>query len=247
MTPALPAYPAYKETGIPWLGRIPAHWTLKRFKVLFRERVEKGLPHEPLLAATQNKGVVLKERYENRTMLPMKDLHLLKLVMKGDFVISLRSFQGGIEFAHDQGIISPAYTVLHLLNRDSHGYLAYLFKSRPFIDNLSLYVTGIRQGQNIDYTKLSRSRLPLPPPEEQRLIARYLDWADARIARLIAARERQAALLEEYKQALIHQAVTGRIDVRTGKPYAEYKDSGVAWLGKVPKHWEVRRLKQVSK
>ncbi|RMH21088.1 MAG: restriction endonuclease subunit S, partial [Gammaproteobacteria bacterium] len=223
-------YPAYKDSGIPWLGRIPAHWELRRIKTLLRQRSEKGYPEEPLLAATQTKGVVRKENYENRTVLALKDLHLLKLVKVGDFVISLRSFQGGLEYAREQGIISPAYTILYPVDEGNHAYLAKLFKSKPFIENLNLYVTGIRQGQNIDYVKLSRSSIPLPPLAEQRAIARYLDWADSRIRRLIRARQRQIKLLEEYKQALIHQAVTGQVDVRTGQPYPAYKDSGVEWL-----------------
>ena len=98
-------------------------------------------PNEPLLAATQTKGVVPKEQYENRTVLALKDLHLLKLVCEGDFVISLRSFQGGIEYARGQGIISPAYTILYPRNPRMKVYLARLFKSKPYVENLNLYVT----------------------------------------------------------------------------------------------------------
>ncbi|CEO89556.1 hypothetical protein [Syntrophaceticus schinkii] len=105
-------YEEYKEVDLPWLERIPSHWGQRKVKYLFDERVEKGYPDETLLAATQNKGVVPKHMYENRTVVAQKDLHLLKLVKKGDFVISLRSFQGGIEYAYYQGIISPAYTIM---------------------------------------------------------------------------------------------------------------------------------------
>ena len=120
-------YSLYKDSGLLWLGKIPEHWQLRKIKYLFRERSEKGYPDEPLLAATQTKGVVLKEQYENRTVLALKDLHLLKLVKKGDFVISLRSFQGGIELAHNQGIISPAYTILKPLPVINPGYYSKLF------------------------------------------------------------------------------------------------------------------------
>ena len=238
-------YPAYRESGLDWLGEVPEHWELRRTKALLKQRSEKEFPNEPLLAATQTKGVVRKEQYENRTVLALKDLHLLKLVRVGDFVISLRSFQGGIEYARERGIISPAYTVLFPVRPDDHGYLAHLFKSAPYVENLSLFVTGIRQGQNIDYARLARSRLPLPPLSEQRAIVRYLDRADRRIRRYIRAKERLIELLEERKRALIHEAVTGRFDVRTGQPYPAYKDSGVEWLGKVPEHWERRRLKTI--
>ena len=242
----LTPYPDMKDSDMEWLGAVPEHWDLCRMKTLFLRRNEKGHPNEPLLAATQTKGVVRKEHYENRTVLAMKDLHLLKLVQVNDFVISLRSFQGGIEYARQRGIISPAYTVLYPVRREDHGYLAHLFKSTPYIQNLSLSVTGIRQGQNIDYEKLSRSRLPIPPLMEQASIVRFLDHADRRIRRYIRAKERLIELLEEQKQTIIHQAVTGQFDVRTGQPYPAYKDSGVKWLGQVPKHWTVRRVKQVA-
>ena len=237
------SYPATKYSGADWLGDVPEHWELRRTKTLLKQRTEKGHPNEPLLAATQTKGVVRKDQYENRTVLAMKDLHLLKLVRVADFVISLRSFQGGIEYARERGIISPAYTVLFPVQADHHGFLAHLFKSAPYVENLSLFVTGIRQGQNIDYARLARSRLPLPPSAERRAIVRFLDHADRRLQRYIRAKERLIELLEEQKQAIIHQAVTGQIDVRTGQPYPAYKDCGVEWLREVPAHWEARRLK----
>ncbi len=237
MTPRLKPYPAMKDSGVQWLGEVPEHWELRRTKTILRERVEKGFPKEPLLAATQTKGVVRKEQYENRTVLALKDLHLLKLVREGDFVISLRSFQGGIEYAREQGIISPAYTVLRPVDDQWHGFLSWIFKSKPYVQDLSLFVTGIRQGQNIDYEKLSRSALPLPPLREQTAIVRYLQYADRRIRRYIHAKQKLIKLLEEEKQAIIHRAVTRGLD-----PDVPMKDSGVEWLGEVPEHWEVKKV-----
>ena len=231
-------YPACKPSGVPWLGDVPEHWDVRRTKTLLRERSEKGRPSEALLAATQTKGVVRKEQYESRTVLALKDLHLLKLVKIGDFVISLRSFQGGIEYAREQGIISPAYTILYPWDSSLHDYLALLFKSKPYLENLTLHVTGIRQGQNIDYSELSRSYLPLPPLPEQRAIVRYLDHVDRRIRRYVSAKRKLIALLEEEKQAVINQAVTRGLD-----PNVRLKPSGVEWLGDVPEHWEVQRAK----
>ncbi len=241
MTHDLKPYPAYKDSGVPWLGEVPEHWWLFRTKHVLRERSQKGFPDEPLLAATQSKGVVRKESYENRTVLALKDLHLLKLVRSGDFVISLRSFQGGIEYAHEQGIISPAYTVLYPTDASTHGFLAWLFKSKPYIDNLTLHVTGIRQGQNIDYDRLRRSDLPLPPPAEQSAIVRLLDHIDRRIRRYIRAKRRLIALLNEQKQVLIHHAVTRGLD-----PNVRLKPSGVECLGEVPEHWTIVPLKSTS-
>ena len=234
-------YPSMKDSGVPWLGEVPAHWELRRTKTLLAERSEKGFPDEPLLAATQTKGVVRKEHYENRTVLAMKDLHLLKVVRVGDFVISLRSFQGGIEYARDSGIISPAYTILYPVEQNHHAYLSQVFKSKPYIANLSLFVTGIRQGQNVDYEKLARSRLPIPPLSEQTAIVRFLDYADRRIRRYIRAKQKLIALLEEQEQAIIHQAVTRGLD-----PNVRIKPSGVEWLGDVPEHWQVRHLGRIG-
>jgi type I restriction enzyme, S subunit len=233
----LKPYPAYKDSGVLWLGEVPDHWKLQRMKTILKERSQKGFPDEPLLAATQTKGVVRKEEYENRTVLAQKDLHLLKLVRINDFVISLRSFQGGIEYAREQGIISPAYTILYPVDAQNHGFLSLLLKSKPYIENLTLFVTGIRQGQNIDYVKLGRSELPLPPLPEQPAIVRYLDYMDRRIRRYIRTKQKLIKLLEEQKQAIIHQAVTRGLD-----PNVKLKPSGVKWLGDVPEHWEVRQL-----
>ena len=236
----LKPYGAYKDSGLAWLGQVPEHWGQRRMKFLFKERSQKGFPDEPLLAATQIKGVVRKEDYGTRTVTAMKDFHLLKLVETGDFVISLRSFEGGIEVAHCRGIISPAYTVLTPTHDASQAYYGRFFKSPDFIRSLTLFVTGIREGQNIDYERMSRAYMPLPPIEEQLAIGRFLDWANGRLERTVRAKRRVIALLNEQKQAIIHRAVTRGLD-----PDAPLKPSGIEWLGEIPQHWEIRPLKAV--
>jgi len=238
MIAALKPYDDYKETGLPWASVVPKHWKTRRSKVLFCERIQKGFPDEPLLAATQSKGVVRKEDYGERTVTVTKDFHLLKLVEKGDFVISLRSFEGGIEISHTRGIISPAYTVLTARDEAKNSFFKHFFKSRDFIQSLTLFVTGIREGQNIDYERLSRAELPLPSDQEQELIGRFLDHAHGRIDRAIRAKRKVIALLNEQKQAIIHKAVTRGLN-----PDAPLKPSGIPWLGDIPAHWEVKRIK----
>ena len=242
MIEGLKPYADYKESGLPWLGRCPKHWSVRRTKILFHERVQKGFPNEPLLAATQAKGVVKKEDYETRTVTAQKDLHLLKLVEVGDYVISLRSFQGGIEVAHCRGIISPAYTVLNPRKSATSGYYSHFFKAKPFIDSLSLFVTGIREGQNIDYERLSRAEMPLPPTEEQAAIVRFLDHANRKIDGFIRAKRKLIGLLNEQKQAIIHRAVTRGLN-----PNAPLKPSGIPWLGDIPAHWEARAFARMSR
>jgi type I restriction enzyme S subunit len=236
----LKPYPGYRESEMPWVGRMPSHWSQRRMKFLFAERAQKGFPDEPLLAATQTKGVVRKEDYGTRTVTATKDFHLLKLVETGDFVVSLRSFEGGLEIAHCRGIISPAYTVLRPSSDAQPGYYSRFFKSRDFISGLTLFVTGIREGQNIDYARLSRAYMPLPPAEDQLAIGRFLDWANGRLERAIRAKRKVIALLNEQKQSIIHCAVTRGLD-----PSVPIKPSGIPWLGNVPQHWEVLALKRV--
>jgi type I restriction enzyme S subunit len=241
MIEGLKPYAEYKESGLPWLGRCPKNWSVRRAKILFLERVQKGFPNEPLLAATQTKGVVKKEDYGTRTVTAQKDLHLLKLVEVGDYVISLRSFQGGIEVAHCRGIISPAYTVLKPRITASSGYYSHFFKAKPFIESLSLFVTGIREGQNIDYERLSRAELPMPSEAEQAAIVRFLDYANRKIDGFIRAKRKLIGLLNEQKQAIIHRAVTRGLN-----PDVPMKPSGIPWLGEIPGHWEVMRLGRIA-
>jgi type I restriction enzyme S subunit len=238
MIPDLKPYQEYRESGLQWLGKVPRHWQQRRMKFLFRERIQKGFPDEPLLAATQTKGGVRKEDYGLRTVTASKDLHLLKLVEPGDFVISLRSFQGGIEIAYHRGIISPAYTVLAPRSELDRGYYSRFFKSAEFINSLKLFVTGIREGQNIDYERLSRAFMPLPPLEEQASIGHFLNWAAGRLEQAIRAKRKVIALLNEQKQGIIHRAVTRGLN-----PTVPLKPSNIPWLGDIPQHWKVKRIK----
>ena len=196
-------YEAYDSFLDIWVNEIPAHWETHKMKYLFHERSEKGYPDEPLLVASQNMGVVPKKVYGNRTVEAQKDLHLLKLVRVGDFVISLRSFQGGLEYAYYQGIISPAYTVLTPHEPITAGYFRYLAKSKLFIGLLTLCVTGIREGQNIDYEKLRNHSLPVPPRTEQDQIVRYLDWQVSKINRLIAAKRKEIDAIHDMEHLYI--------------------------------------------
>lgn len=202
-----------KDSGIPWIGEIPEHWTTRKIKFLFKERSEKGYPNEPVLCATQKYGVIPQSMYENRVVVVNKGLEGLKLVKEGDFVISLRSFQGGIEYAHYQGIISAAYTVLSPSSEVNSDYIKYLFKSHPFIELLKTCVTGIREGQNINYDLLRKSSIMLPPLSEQQAIVAYIDEKLQKIDQYKSDLQREIDYLKEFKQRLISDAVTGQLCV----------------------------------
>lgn len=226
------------KTNEAWLPMIPSQWELKKIKWSFKERSEKGYPDEPLLVASQNMGVVPKNVYGKRTVEALKDLDKLKLVKVGDYVVSLRSFQGGIEYAYYQGIISPAYTIMRPNPDFCSAYYKFLFKSAPFIKLLTTCVTGIREGQNIDYGKLKNHYIPVPPRAEQDQIVRFLDWKVSEINKLIGIRRKEIQELEDLKSRVIYHTVLGEDNVIENK-----KDTGIGWIGKVPENWDLRRIK----
>jgi type I restriction enzyme S subunit len=203
-----------KDSGIRWIGNVPEHWEKRKFQYLFKERSEKNHPNEPILCATQSHGVIPQSMYENRVVVVNTGFEGLKLVKKGDFVISLRSFQGGIEYAHYQGIISAAYTILYI-NTDclDADYIRILFKSFPFINLLKICVTGIREGQNINNDLLKKQFIPVPPIDEQKQIVAYINERVSSIDTQISSIEKQIANLNEYKQSLISDVVTGKVKV----------------------------------
>lgn len=203
-----------KDSGISWIGQIPEHWEVRRLKYCFTERTEKNHPNEPILCATQSRGVIPQSMYENRVVVVNKGFEGLKFVKEGDFVISLRSFEGGIEYAYYQGIISAAYTILTPNNIKHTEYFKHLFKSFTFIQLLQTCVTGIREGQNINYSLLSRKFIPIPPLSEQEAIVAYIDQKCEKINAMVADIEKEINYLKEYKQRLIADAVTGAINVQ---------------------------------
>ncbi|MCU0440470.1 MAG: restriction endonuclease subunit S [Raineya sp.] len=231
-----------KNTEAIWLPQIPEHWELVKVRHLFKESTKKGFPNETLLVASQEHGVVSKDAYGKRTVEATKDFHNLKLVEQGDFVISLRSFQGGIELAHERGIISPAYTIMKETRQIDKRYFKNLFKSPPFISLMTLCVKGIREGQNIDYPTFKNEYLPFPPLEEQQAIATYLDKKNEQIDKFIRNKERLIELLEEEKRGKINIAITRGIESTK-----QLKGTGIAWLGNIPFNWSVKKLKYITK
>jgi type I restriction enzyme S subunit len=203
-----------KDSGQIQFGEIPAHWDSVKMKYCFTQRSEKGFPNEPVLCATQSKGVIPQSLYENRVVVVNKGFEGLKLVKVGDFVISLRSFQGGIEYAYYQGIISAAYTILTPKDERNSQYFKYLFKSHPFIQLLQTCVTGIREGQNINYAVLGNNFIPIPPIEEQNAIVEYIEAKTNSIDKMIDALKAEIDRLTEYKQRLISDVVTGQLNVQ---------------------------------
>lgn len=201
------------ESGIEWIGKIPSHWVNVRGKNVFIEKSKKGYPNQPLLAASQKLGVVLKTMLESRSMEAQKDFENFKLVEVNDFVISLRSFEGGIETAFFKGIISPVYTVFHATKGLNIDYYKYLFKCTAFISHLQTMITGIRDGQSIKFFEIQSTYFPLPPFEEQKAIAAYLDSKTKIIESIIKNIVSQIDALKDLRKTLINDVVTGKLKV----------------------------------
>lgn len=206
-------YTDVANTGIAWLPQIPQHWKVRKLKYAFDERSDKGYPNEPLLVSSQNMGVVLKSVYGKRTVEALKDLDKLKLVKVGDYVVSLRSFQGGIEYAYYQGIISPAYTIMEPHKDCKSDYYKFLLKSAPFIKLLTTCVTGIREGQNVDYKKLRNVEIPIPPRAEQDQIVRFLDWKVSKINKKVALKRRSLDLIKELINSAFAALVENKAEI----------------------------------
>lgn len=234
-------YSEYKDSGVQWLGEIPSHWELLKMKYAFKERSEKNHPNEEPLCATQSRGVIPQSLYEGRVVVVNKGFEGLKLVKVGDFVISLRSFQGGIEYAYYQGIISAAYTVLQPKESDMAPYFKYMFKSHDYIQLLQTCVTGIREGQNINYPLLAKKAVPIPPMEEQHAIVSYLDTKCSKLDTFISNKEKEITLLQEMKQRVIADAVTRGLN-----PNVKFKPTNIPWLPEIPEHWNMVKLKALT-
>lgn len=231
-------YEKYKDSGVDWIGKIPKQWNILKLKFLFKDVSIKNRPDLDLLSVTQDQGVVPRSMVENRMVMPTGNLESFKVISKGDFAISLRSFEGGLEYSEYEGLISPAYTVLKSQKEINDNYFKFLFKSKAFIAELQLSIVGIREGKNISYEELKYSYTPIPPLIEQRAIAIFLDDKTSKIEQTIAIKEKEIELLKERRQILIQKAVTKGLDGNV-----KLKDSGVEWIGEIPEHWEVRKLK----
>ena len=241
---SLKPYSTYKDSSMPWLGKVPAHWEVRRGKMLFQPiDVRSRTGEEELLTVSSERGVVPRAS-ANVTMFKAESYVGYKLCWPDDLVInSLWAWARGLGLSRYHGIVSSAYGVYRLLPKckTSSQFIHNLVRSTPFQWELQVRSKGIwvSRLQLTDEAFLG-APFPLPSLPEQTAIVRFLDHADRRIRRYIRAKQKLIALLEEQKQAIIHQAVTGQIDVRTGQSYPAYKPSGVEWLGDVPAHWEIR-------
>lgn len=240
------AQTSMKDSGVPWLGRVPSHWDVVQSRRLFSERNEKAKPDDLQLTVSQKYGLLpqaeFMEREGRRVVIVQKGHDILKRVCAGDFVISMRSFQGGLEWSGYEGSVSSAYVPLYPIKWVVPRYFRWLFKSSTYIQALQSTSDLVRDGQALRFENFSKVPLPVVPTVEQEQIAGHLDRATTRIDALVAKKTRFIELLREKRQALITRAVTRGLD-----PTVSMKDSGVEWLGEMPAHWRASRLKHLMR
>lgn len=220
VTKGLDSNAPMKDSGIEWVGEIPASWDVLRGKYVFVQRNQKGNSKQlQLLSPTQKYGVIPQERYEELSgMRAVKlneqaDLALMKTIHTGDFCISLRSFQGGFEYCECEGVVSPAYQVFYSVKPIVNGYYKYLFKETGFIEKMNSYTMTLRDGKNIAFDDFGNTYIPVPSLPEQQAIADYLDAKCSEIDQVIAQKQEQLSTLADYKKSLIYEYVTGKKEV----------------------------------
>ncbi len=203
-----------------WYGQIPYEWKELKGKYVFKQRNDRGNNVcLQLLSPTQKYGVIPQDKYEELTGMNAVKLNdstnyaLLKTIHKGDYCISLRSFQGGFEYSEYEGVVSPAYQVFYPIITIADGYYKYLFKEKGFIDVMNSYTMSLRDGKNIAFDDFGDTFIPVPPLDEQQEIADYLDNKCAEIEQIIADKKTQIETLDGYKKSLIYEYVTGKKEV----------------------------------
>ena len=239
MTP----YPTYKPTGLPWLPQIPEHWKLVRNKNVLSEQkdiVGENASQYNLLSLTLS-GVILRDMENCKGKFPA-EFDSYKIIHPGNIIFCLFDIDEtprGVGLSPHAGMITGAYDVFSI-NISEPRFLFYYYLN---IDNqkaLKPYYTGLRKVVNV--SRFLGLQFPVPPPDEQAQIVRYLDSMTAKINKLIRAKKKQIALLQEQKQAIINQAVTKGLN-----PNAEMKDSGNPDIGLIPTHWELKIFSKISR
>ena len=214
---------------------------MTKLRHILTSAAERNRPDLPLLSVVREKGVILRDLdnpEDNHNIVP-EDLTNYKVVHQGQFAMNkMKAWQGSYGVSPCEGVVSPAYFIFDIKGVDGIFFHSAV-RSRAYVPFFNQASDGVRIGQ-WDLAPEQMREIPflVPPPEEQAAIVRFLDHADEQIQRYIASKERLIALLEEERQALVHQAVTRGLD-----PNARLKPSGVEWLGDVPEQWTVRRLK----
>ena len=232
-------YTKYKPSNEEWLGDIPEHWEISKFKRIFFEK--KKTTNVDLNCGSISYGKVV---YKNDESVPVATKKSYQVVSKGDFLVNPLNLNYDlvslrIALSEIDVVVSSGYIVLNTnlpINKAYYKWLLHIFDI-AFMKTLG---SGVRQ--TLSYNHIANCELVIPPLEEQTAIAHFLDDKTTKIDQAIAIKQKQIGLLKERRQILIHKAVTKGLNESV-----QLKDSGVKWIGEIPKHWEVKRLKELCK
>jgi type I restriction enzyme S subunit len=239
----LEPYPRYRDTGLPWIGELPEHWKAPRLKTVFHEVDQRsGTGVEPLLSLRMREGLVDHHETGGKPI-PAAGLTHYKVTRPGELVMNrMRAAIGLFGLPPKVGLVSPDYAVLRPRMTVELRYFLNFFRSPGMMSIFRLESHGLGTGESgflrLYTEQFGKIPTPLPPLPEQAAIVRFLDHADRRIRRYIAAKKKLIALLKEQKQAIINRAVTRGLD-----PDVRLRPSGVEGLGDMPEHWQLRRMK----
>ena len=234
-------YSEYKDSGVKWIGEIPGHWKIMRLRAYLSMYSEKNHPDKQLLSVTRESGVIVRNtesKEENHNYIP-DDLSGYKLVRIGDFAINkMKSWQGSYGVSNFEGIVSPAYYVCKL-KFPYKDFFSNAIRCKAYIPFFTQYSKGIRVDQ-WDLSPIALKNIPFfePPLPEQEAIVTYLDTKVAKIDEYISIAEKKIAALEELKQTIIAEAVTRGIHKNV-----PMKESRVKWIGMIPEHWKVNKIR----
>lgn len=232
-----------KDSGIPWIGVIPKDWEVCFIKQIMRNKSIKGYPNEMVLSLYRDYGVVPKDSRSDNHNVTSEDTSSYKFVEVGDFVINkMKAWQGSMAVSEFQGIISPAYYICRFTSKEvDKRYIHYLLRNDSYKAEYMRLSSGLRVGQwDLNIDDFLRIKMVLPSLEEQQAIAEFLDRKCAEVDEMIALQEQIIEELKAYKQSVITEAVTKGLN-----PDVPMKDSGIEWIGQIPEHWEVKRLKNI--
>ena len=259
MIPGLKPYPAMKDSGVDTLGAVPAHWEVTRLAHIGRlfkgrgaskeDEAPTGIPcirygdlytrHNYFIH--DSRACIAEERANDYTPIEYGDV---LFAASGETIDEIG--KSAVNLIEGEAYCGGDVIIFRPSQRIDSRYMGCATDFRP----AAIQKARMGRGFTVIHIyggELKRLAMPLPPVPEQAAIARFLDYADRRIQRYIRAKQKLITLLEEQKQAVIHEAVTGRIDVRIGKPYSDYKPSHIEWLGDVPAHWHTKKLRQCVK
>lgn len=238
-------YIEYIPSIYSWLGDIPSHWEEKSIRQITKvssERLENR--NLPLLSVYREYGVILKKSRDDNHNVESSDLSNYKVVYEDNLVLNkMKMWQGSLGVSKYNGIVSPAYIVCKIVDESLNvKFLHFLLRTAKYKTYYNQYSYGIRVGQwDMHYEDLKNMKVYIPPRTEQDQIVRFLDWKVSEINKLIGIKQKQISRLTELQKAVINETVTHGLNKN-----APMKFSGVEWIGNIPSHWQINKLKRVT-